>query len=208
MEINNAELDGNYDIIIGNHNVIIGDLKELIGNNNSIAGNIDVLRGSNNKVTYKVVLLEGDNNIVLGDVDTLFGNNNSIQGNIKNIHGKNNMLKNSIIYNEPIFIEENDNLFQIDKKFNFDSPETKYSCIGLNNIISKKRTIDHISGSENLEIKDECCICLDEKKSHCFTCGHKCICEKCSKMMILKKDFKCPICRIDSIHGLIIKVIE
>lgn len=42
----------------------------------------------------------------------------------------------------------------------------------------------------------ECVICIDAKATHaCVPCGHKCMCENCSKTFMREPEPKCPMCR-------------
>ena len=44
------------------------------------------------------------------------------------------------------------------------------------------------------ETDNDCCVCMEKEKTHAAVpCGHKCVCEACSKA--LGRGSKCPICR-------------
>jgi hypothetical protein len=44
--------------------------------------------------------------------------------------------------------------------------------------------------------QSECCVCLDEAKSHAFVpCGHLCVCAGCAESIMSSLKKECPSCR-------------
>jgi hypothetical protein len=49
--------------------------------------------------------------------------------------------------------------------------------------------------------QSECCVCLDEAKSHAFVpCGHLCVCAGCAESIISSLKKECPSCRCPAAH--------
>ena len=43
----------------------------------------------------------------------------------------------------------------------------------------------------------ECAVCIDKERTHIFMpCGHRCVCEECSAMVMLAAQPLCPFCRV------------
>jgi len=76
-------------------------------------------------------------------------------------------------------------------------------CRTARNILVKRKK--EIIDVANLEVK-ECVICTDNETTHIVVpCGHKCLCEDCSKSFPMQM-MKCPMCRVDI--GSVIRVFE
>jgi cysteine-rich repeat protein len=55
--------------------------------------------------------------------------------------------------------------------------------------------------------QSECCVCLDEVKSHAFVpCGHLCVCAGCAESIMSSLKKECPSCRCPAAH--VIKIFQ
>ena len=53
----------------------------------------------------------------------------------------------------------------------------------------------------------ECCVCLDEAKSHAFVpCGHLCVCAGCAESIMSSLKKECPSCRGPAAH--VVKIFQ
>jgi hypothetical protein len=53
----------------------------------------------------------------------------------------------------------------------------------------------------------ECCVCLDEAKSHAFVpCGHLCVCAECAESIMSSLKKECPSCRGPAAH--VVKIFQ
>jgi hypothetical protein len=51
--------------------------------------------------------------------------------------------------------------------------------------------------------QSECCVCLDEGKSHAFVpCGHLCVCAGCAESIMSSLKKECPSCCCAAAHVL------
>ena len=81
-------------------------------------------------------------------------------------------------------------------------PDKKYFTENLKSIKNKsdiKKLIDLTIGDQEIDVKDECVVCLDfAELDHIFApCGHNGACSNCAKQLD-----KCPICR-ESIQSVV-----
>ena len=55
--------------------------------------------------------------------------------------------------------------------------------------------------------QSECCVCLDEAKSHAFVpCGHLCVCAGCAESIMSSLKKECPSCRGPAAH--VVKIFQ
>jgi len=58
-------------------------------------------------------------------------------------------------------------------------------------------------GANNNETEDRCVVCLDLEKSHTFVpCGHLCVCEQCSRLVLASDRKQCPLCRQPAVGSM------
>ena len=64
----------------------------------------------------------------------------------------------------------------------------------------ERRTNEKVArrgGERQRELEEpECVVCMDKERSHIFVpCGHRCVCEECSAMVMRAAQPRCPYCR-------------
>ena len=62
-------------------------------------------------------------------------------------------------------------------------------------IAARLRALAAQERQRELEVS-ECVVCMDKERSHIFVpCGHRCVCEECSAMVMRAAQPRCPYCR-------------
>jgi hypothetical protein len=57
------------------------------------------------------------------------------------------------------------------------------------------------------EAETECVVCMDETRSHAFVpCGHRCVCEECSGVLMATAQPRCPVCRAPAMATMHIRL--
>jgi hypothetical protein len=181
LAINNNDITGYGDLIIGDVNTlhltnsnivggtnhVYGDNDIIIGNNNTVFGNFSVASGVNNHVTgYKDVVL-GNVNLLYGDAGQMTGDLNLVEGNNETVVGD----ANQIFFDAKEFVPNNTSVQGIHNQITVGGNE-HLSLVGDSNTIhvmgSAKIDLTAVNNSEVLDFMH----CLDSGNLGIATVSH------------------------------------
>jgi hypothetical protein len=93
LTVNNANIKGMHNHVVGNNNEIDGHNNKITGNNNRVKGSGTELAGNNNEINGATAIVRGNNNtLILANGSEVTGNENLIQGNTTNVRGNHNTV--------------------------------------------------------------------------------------------------------------------